>query len=159
MSVVKRRVKMTESCLQEFTLLRWFHLTEVCGLSSLYWPAGINRNTTSNMLNWTKTTRLGIPETVLHVNRNKDLLILLTTIFSWEIIHYTFKVWCLVFFMKTSFHPAGLFHCFDRKDLAFKLQKYIIHPETSSTSPLRAWWVENFLSYLAWLSESNGPSF
>lgn len=40
----KSELKMRESCLQEFTLLRWFHLTEVCGLSSLYWPAGINRN-------------------------------------------------------------------------------------------------------------------
>lgn len=35
---------MRESRLQEFTLLHWFHLTEVRGLSSLYWPAGINRN-------------------------------------------------------------------------------------------------------------------
>lgn len=55
--------------------------------------------------------------------------------------------WCnltsFLVILKISVHPAGPFHSFDSRDVPFKLQTYLISPETLSTFPLTRWWGEN----------------
>lgn len=132
-------LKTRESCLQEFALLRRFHLTEVCGLSSLHRPAGINRNNTLNMLNGAKTSDYGHLCQVVSYLQKKNYMfsvtyfhlilftihlidiwiqIFLAMIISWEIIYYAFKACCWHFdviqraFWLSSKHLFILLVCF-----------------------------------------------
>lgn len=67
----KATKKQEESCLQEFALLRRFHLTEVGGLSSLHRPAMINNNKTLKMINGATASDYGHLEQVLSPIREK----------------------------------------------------------------------------------------